>query len=133
MATLLIIIALCAYAIAKYMKITNYLSTDEQRNSDYKLIPADIVILTASINIGSSLNPDSAFRFIPDQNIRYTSAIILVLFSLLIYGILISIGYKIHKRNRDVPFCSGVDKNKQIGTLLAGGFFLMITIAIAAI
>lgn len=133
MATLLIIIALLALAISKLIKITNYLSTDETRYHDYKLIPADIVILSTSINIGSSLNPNSAFRLIQDQSIRYISAIILVLFSILIYGVLISVINHLHKRNRDVPFCAGVDRKKQIGTILAGVFFLTITIVIATI
>lgn len=133
MATTLILLALAAYGLAKLMKIQNRHITNDQRNGEYKMIPADLVILTTSINIGSLLNPTSAFRLITDESLRIPCAFILVFLSLIVYCLLISVGSAIHNRNQDVAFCVGADKKKQIGTFLAGAFFIIITILIAAI
>jgi len=134
MTLILVFIALSAYSIGVVIFVTNNWTTDGERYQKCKVIPAEIVLITIPINIGLSMNPDSAFRLISDGNIGSYSLIVLVLATIFGYTALLSLGKMLHSRNQGSAFCSiKSDKNKLLGLYCTACLFILIAVVIATL
>ena len=133
-AFLMILITILIYCIGVAIRVTNRWSTPQQINSEVKIIPADIVLLTVPINIGNSLNPGSAFRLLGETYQLYL-LISLVLISLIVYTVLLCYGKILHKRNQSEPFCGNnpTDAKKLNGCYGVAIVFLLFATLIASL
>lgn len=125
---LMILITMLIFCIGVGVKVTNRWSTPQQINSEVKIIPADIVLLTVPINIGNALNPESAFRLLEEEN-RFPVLISLVLISVVVYIFLLCYGKFLHKRNQSEPFCGKKTADAKKLNFCYGAAFLFLIIA----
>ena len=142
MALLLIVLAILAYFLGIIVKFHNRESTIEQNNADGKLIPADIVLLTMSLNIGNAMTPTSAFRHLtPDvlglankitpESLKFGAAFFLVLISIIVYCFMIFFGKRLIRLYQDKFFCDGKYLILQLLTQFIGFMFIVSTFLIA--
>ena len=131
---LLVGTAISAYLIGMAIFMSNKWTTDAEMYQKCKVIPAEVVLITIPINIGLSMNSESAFRLINDPKISACSLICLVIITILGYTILLSLGKILHARNQGSAFCTAKsDTNKLMGLYFTAFLYISIAIIVATL
>lgn len=127
----IILVAFAAYILSTLIKIHHQNTYLSQKNSDIKMIPAEIIFTTIPINIANAINPDSFFRLFKDD-LRIILIVFLILLSLICYAVSVYLGRKLHIDYEDFAIGDLKDgKNITQASLVV--FFLLVTGLIAGL